>query len=139
MMGLREKGVEILTSTRVKEILPDGVRVVNTVKEILPDWTTVTKDGDEERAIGGIGKIILAMGVQSVDDLSGSIGGSVAEVHVIGDAKEPRKALRGHRRRGGGGEGDLTSSSSEAAYPRMSGPCLRRHSTIPCSMERISG
>ena len=33
------------------------------------------------------------MGVQSVDDLSGSIGGSVAEVHVIGDAKEPRKAL----------------------------------------------
>jgi NAD(H)-dependent 7beta-hydroxy-3-oxo-delta4-cholenoic acid oxidoreductase len=93
MEGLREKGVEILTSTRVKEILPDGVRVVNTVKEILPDWTTVTKDGDEERTIGGLGKIVLAMGVQSVDDLSGSIGGSVAELHVIGDAKEPRKAL----------------------------------------------
>ena len=93
MAGLREKGVEILTSTRVKEILPDGVRVVNTVKQILPDWTTVTKDGDEERVIRGIDRIILAMGVQSVDDLSGSIGGSVAEVHVIGDAKEPRKAL----------------------------------------------
>jgi hypothetical protein len=93
MMGLREKGVEILTSTRVKEILPDGVRVVNTVKQILKDWTTVTKDGDQERTIGGIDRIILAMGVQSVDDLSGSIAGSVAEVHVIGDAKEPRKAL----------------------------------------------
>jgi NAD(H)-dependent 7beta-hydroxy-3-oxo-delta4-cholenoic acid oxidoreductase len=93
MERLREKGVEILTSTRVKEILPDGVRVVNTVKKILPDWTTVTEDGDEERDIGGIDRIILAMGVQSLDDLSGSVGDSVAEVHVIGDAKEPRKAL----------------------------------------------
>jgi phytoene dehydrogenase-like protein len=93
MESLREKEVEILTSTRVKEILPDGVRVVNTVKEVLPDWSTVTKDGDEKRAIAGFDKVVLAMGVQSLDDLSGSIGSSVAEVHVIGDAKEPRKAL----------------------------------------------
>jgi NAD(H)-dependent 7beta-hydroxy-3-oxo-delta4-cholenoic acid oxidoreductase len=93
MEGLREKGAEIATSTRVKEILPDGVRVVNTIKEILPDWTTVTKDGDEERTIGGIDRIILALGVQSVDDLSEKIGGDVAEVHVIGDAKQPRRAL----------------------------------------------
>jgi NAD(H)-dependent 7beta-hydroxy-3-oxo-delta4-cholenoic acid oxidoreductase len=93
MARLRENGVEIVTSTRVVEILPDGVRVVNTIKEIRPDWTTVIKNGDEERTIGGIGKIILAVGVQSVDDLSAKIGDQVAEVHVIGDAKQPRKAL----------------------------------------------
>jgi hypothetical protein len=66
---------------------------VNTIKEIRPDWTTVVKDGNEERSIGGISKIILAMGLDSVDDLSEKIGGRVAEVHVIGDAKQPRKAL----------------------------------------------
>jgi NAD(H)-dependent 7beta-hydroxy-3-oxo-delta4-cholenoic acid oxidoreductase len=93
MQRLREKGAEIITSTRVKQILPDGVVAVNTVKQILPDWTTVTKDGDEERSIGGIDRIVLAMGVQSLDDLSERIGDKVAEVHVIGDAKQPRKAL----------------------------------------------
>jgi NAD(H)-dependent 7beta-hydroxy-3-oxo-delta4-cholenoic acid oxidoreductase len=93
MERLREKGAEIVASTRVVEILPDGVRVVNTIKEIRPDWTTVIKDGNEERTIGGIGKIILAMGLESVDDLSEKIGDQVAEVHVIGDAKQPRKAL----------------------------------------------
>ena len=66
---------------------------MNTVKQILPDWTTVTKDGDQERTIGGIDRIILAMGVQSVDDLSHKIGDRVAEVHVIGDAKQPRQVL----------------------------------------------
>jgi len=33
------------------------------------------------------------MGTQSVDELSKKIKGRVAEVYVIGDAKEPRKAL----------------------------------------------
>ena len=93
MARLRENGVEIATSARVLEILPDGVRIVNTIKETRPDWTTVYKDGTEERTIGGMGKIILAMGVESVDDLSAKIGDQVAEVHVIGDAKEPRMAL----------------------------------------------
>jgi NADH dehydrogenase FAD-containing subunit len=93
MQSLRERGAEIITSTRVKQILPDGVAVVNTVKEILPDWTTVTKDGDEERTLRGFDRIVLATGVQSLDDLSGQIADAVAEVHVIGDAKQPRKAL----------------------------------------------
>ncbi len=100
MMALREKGGEILTSTRVKEILPDGVRVVNTVKEVLPDWTTVTKDGDEERAIGG----------------------SVAEVHVIGDAKEPRKAIEAIAEGAEVARAIRRPSVSETAHPRISGP-----------------
>jgi 2,4-dienoyl-CoA reductase (NADPH2) len=37
--------------------------------------------------------IILAMGAKSVDELSNKIRGKVDEVYVIGDAKEPRRAL----------------------------------------------
>ncbi len=37
--------------------------------------------------------IILAMGARALDELSGKIKDKVAEVYVIGDAKEPRKAL----------------------------------------------
>jgi len=33
------------------------------------------------------------MGAKPVDDLSGKIQDKVAEVHVIGDAKAPRKAI----------------------------------------------
>jgi NAD(H)-dependent 7beta-hydroxy-3-oxo-delta4-cholenoic acid oxidoreductase len=78
MQRLREKGVRILTSATVKEILDDGV--------------VVTRDGREE-AICGMDCIILAMGAKSVDKLSEKIKDKVAEVYVIGDAKEPRKAL----------------------------------------------
>jgi len=70
--------VNILTSAKVKEILDDGV--------------VFTRNGKEE-SIRGVSSIILAMGAKSVSDLSEKIKGKVAEVHVIGDAKEPRKAL----------------------------------------------
>jgi NAD(H)-dependent 7beta-hydroxy-3-oxo-delta4-cholenoic acid oxidoreductase len=94
LMGrLREKGAQLVTSTRVKEILPNAVRVVNTIEELRPDWTTVTKEGDEERIITGIDKVIVALGVRSVADLGEQIGERVSEVHVIGDAKQPREAL----------------------------------------------
>jgi len=78
MQRLREKGVKIITSATVKEILDDGVVIV--------------KDGQEETILG-MDYIILAMGAKSVDKLSDKIKGKVAEVYVIGDAKEPRKAL----------------------------------------------
>jgi pyruvate/2-oxoglutarate dehydrogenase complex dihydrolipoamide dehydrogenase (E3) component len=75
---LRTKAVEIITSAEVKEILDDGVMVL--------------RDGQEE-AIRGMDSMIVAMGTRSVDDLSEEIKDSVAEVYVIGDAKEPRKVL----------------------------------------------
>ena len=78
MQRLRAKDVKVITSAKVKEILDDGV--------------LITGDGQEE-AILGMDTIILAMGTRSVDELSGNIKGKVAEVYVIGDAKEPRKAL----------------------------------------------
>ncbi len=78
MQRLWEKGVTISNSSIVKEILDDGV--------------LIEKDGKEE-AIHGADMIILARGVQSVDKLSQKIKDKVAEVHVIGDAREPREAL----------------------------------------------
>ncbi len=78
MQRLREKGVKIRTSTKVKEFLEDGVLVV--------------KDGQEE-TLGGIDHIILSMGVRSIDDISGRIKDIVPEVYIIGDARAGRTAL----------------------------------------------
>jgi len=38
--------------------------------------------------------VVLALGAKPLDELSQRIIGKVAEVYVIGDAKEPRKALQ---------------------------------------------
>jgi thioredoxin reductase len=70
--------VNILTSAKVKEILSDGV--------------VFTRNGKEE-SIRGANNVVLAMGAKPVDDLSKEISREVAEVYVIGDAKQPRKAL----------------------------------------------
>jgi pyruvate/2-oxoglutarate dehydrogenase complex dihydrolipoamide dehydrogenase (E3) component len=93
MQRLRESGVNILTCTKVKEILEDGVVTVNTIKETLRDGTVVIKDGQVQQTICGMDAIILALGAKSVDELSQKIKDKVAEVYVIGDAKQPRKAL----------------------------------------------
>jgi NAD(H)-dependent 7beta-hydroxy-3-oxo-delta4-cholenoic acid oxidoreductase len=75
---LKEKGVKVITSAVVKEILDDGAIFV--------------KDGKEE-IIRGMDYILLACGTKSVDPLSEKIKDKVPEVYVIGDAKKPRKAL----------------------------------------------
>jgi 2,4-dienoyl-CoA reductase-like NADH-dependent reductase (Old Yellow Enzyme family)/thioredoxin reductase len=77
LQRLREKGVRILTSAKVKEFIEDGIVIVR---------------GGKEEPIHGADSIILAMGARSVDRLSGKIKNKVAEVYVIGDAKEPRRA-----------------------------------------------
>jgi 7beta-hydroxy-3-oxochol-24-oyl-CoA 4-desaturase len=78
LQRLHDKEVKILTSARVTELLPDGA-VFNRIgnAESLHDFDT----------------IVLAMGAVPDDQLSGEIKKSVPEVYVIGDAKEPRKAL----------------------------------------------
>jgi len=70
--------VNILTSATVKQIVDDGVIFL--------------RDG-EEQSIRGATNVILARGVEAIDGLSERIRGKVAEVYVIGDAKEPRRAL----------------------------------------------
>jgi len=75
---LREKGVKAVTSATVKEILEDGV--------------AIARDGQEE-TLSGFDFMVLACGAKPVDTLSEEIQGKVSEVYVIGDAKQPRKAL----------------------------------------------
>jgi NADPH-dependent 2,4-dienoyl-CoA reductase/sulfur reductase-like enzyme len=70
--------VNILTSASIKEILDDGV--------------TMLRNGREE-TIRGVSNVVMARGVQSVNELSKEIEGRVSEIYVIGDAKEPRKAF----------------------------------------------
>jgi NADPH-dependent 2,4-dienoyl-CoA reductase/sulfur reductase-like enzyme len=75
---LSEYGVKVITSASLKEILDDGIKI--------------TKDSKEE-VIRGMDYMVLAMGMKSVENLSNLIKGKVAEVYVIGDAKEPRKVI----------------------------------------------
>jgi len=78
MQRLHAKGVKVMTSAKVKEILDDGVLFM--------------RDG-EEGSIHNADYVVLALGSRPVDHLSEKIKGKVAEVYVIGDAKEPRKVL----------------------------------------------
>jgi 7beta-hydroxy-3-oxochol-24-oyl-CoA 4-desaturase len=75
-MELRQKEVRMITSATVKEILPDGA--------------VIDRAGSEE-VLSGMDAIILALGSEPVETLSGAAGG--VEVHVIGDAREPRKVM----------------------------------------------
>ena len=71
-------GVKVLTSAMVTEILDDGV--VYTMNGI-------------DQSIRGVGRVVLAVGVTPLDELSTAIADLVAEIHVIGDAREARKAI----------------------------------------------
>jgi pyruvate/2-oxoglutarate dehydrogenase complex dihydrolipoamide dehydrogenase (E3) component len=75
---LAEKGVTILTSTKVKE-LGKGYAVV--------------EDASGARKIDGFDTIVLAVGSKPDDRIAKSLEGKVPELHVIGDASEPREAL----------------------------------------------
>ena len=75
---LAEKGVTILTSTRVKE-LGKGYALV--------------EDASGTGKIDGFDTIVLAVGSKPDDRIAKSLEGKVPELHVIGDASEPREAL----------------------------------------------
>jgi len=78
MDRLTQSGVKAITSARVKAITDDGVVVV--------------RNGKEE-TISGADNIVLALGTKPVNGLAEQLKGKVADIHVIGDAKEPRKAV----------------------------------------------
>lgn len=75
---LAEKGVTILTSTRVKELGKSYALVEN---------------ASGTRKIDGFDTIVLAVGSKADDRIAKSLEGKVPELHVIGDASEPREAL----------------------------------------------
>jgi NADH dehydrogenase FAD-containing subunit len=75
---LRDKGVRIITDATVREITDQGA--------------VIEKNG-EQQEITGMDHVVLACGARAVEDLSEKIRDKVPEVHVIGDAKQPRRAL----------------------------------------------
>jgi len=75
---LSEKGVTILTSTKVKE-LGKGYALV--------------EDASGMRKIDGFDTIVLAVGSRANDRIAKTLEGKVLELYVIGDASEPREAL----------------------------------------------
>ncbi|MBM3133450.1 MAG: hypothetical protein FJZ95_10550, partial [Chloroflexi bacterium] len=78
MHRMRTNGVNIMGSAAIKEILADAV--------------VIERNGQKE-TLRGVDLIVLARGLKSADTLSEKLKGIVAEVHVIGDAREPRQAV----------------------------------------------
>jgi 2,4-dienoyl-CoA reductase (NADPH2) len=77
LQDLRRSGVEMFSETVVRKITTQGVVVLS---------------GNEERLIEA-DTVVLAAGVSSVNSLYDALKGSVDELHLIGDAREPRKAF----------------------------------------------
>ncbi len=77
----------------LEELRRREVRLVPSVtaKEITPDGALVTGPLGEER-ISGMDHVVIAAGSEPLDELSTAAGDSL-EVHVIGDAAEPRRVL----------------------------------------------
>jgi NADPH-dependent 2,4-dienoyl-CoA reductase/sulfur reductase-like enzyme len=61
------------------------------VKAITDEGVVIIRDGQEE-AIGA-DNVVLALGVSPINDLAQQLAGRVAEICLIGDAKEPRKVV----------------------------------------------
>jgi pyruvate/2-oxoglutarate dehydrogenase complex dihydrolipoamide dehydrogenase (E3) component len=76
---LAEKGVTILTSTKVKE-LGKGYALV--------------EDASGTRKIEGFDTIVLAIGSKPDDRIAKELEGKVPELYVIGDAFEPAEILQ---------------------------------------------
>jgi 2,4-dienoyl-CoA reductase-like NADH-dependent reductase (Old Yellow Enzyme family)/thioredoxin reductase len=75
---MKEKGINILTSTTVEEISDGGVKV---------------KSGESSQLLAPVDTVVLATGAESVNDLEAKVKGMALEVYVIGDAAKPGKIM----------------------------------------------
>ena len=75
---LREKGVQILPSTKAIRFEKDGL------------WV---EDPQGTRKLDGFDSIVLALGWSPNDEMVESFKGKVPEVYVIGDASKPREVM----------------------------------------------
>jgi len=75
---MAEKGIKILTSTTVEEIVDGGVRV---------------KTGEASQLLGPVDTVVLATGAESLNELEPKVKDMVPEVYVIGDAARPGKIM----------------------------------------------
>ena len=60
------------------------------VKEITDEGVVIIRNGHDETI--EVDTVVLALGITPVNQLAEQLKGKVAEIHVIGDAKEPRTA-----------------------------------------------
>ena len=74
---IRRLGVDVRTSTKAVAIEPEGL-------------TIAYGDGTEKLPADSI---VIATGAEAVNELAQDLADMVPEIHTIGDAKEPRKAL----------------------------------------------
>jgi len=79
ILRLRNKGVKIVTRAKVTEILEDGVTYLH---------------NGTEKALRGFDTIVLATGTRQNNLLMEEIKGRSIPTFVIGDAKDPRKAVQ---------------------------------------------
>jgi 2,4-dienoyl-CoA reductase-like NADH-dependent reductase (Old Yellow Enzyme family)/thioredoxin reductase len=75
---LAEKGIKILTSTTVEEIVEGGIKV---------------SSAEGSRLLGSVDTVVLATGAESVNELGPKVKDIVPEIYVIGDAAKPGKIL----------------------------------------------
>jgi len=75
---LRRLGVKMITDARAVEVNSEGVRIERENK----DDSLIPADS-----------VVIAAGARPENDLLNEIGNLVPEIHTIGDAKEPRKAM----------------------------------------------
>jgi len=78
LQRLAQEKASIITSASVKRFVKDGV--------------ILERNGKEE-TLSGFDTIVLATGIAPVNKFASKIRGRVKEMYVIGDAKQPRKAL----------------------------------------------
>jgi 2,4-dienoyl-CoA reductase (NADPH2) len=93
---LKRVGQDIGRSTRwaiLQDLARLGVRTLNRAmaKEITERGVVIEREGREELIPGDT--VVLATGANPVNSLYDPIKNRVREIHMIGDAKSPRKAL----------------------------------------------
>ena len=78
LQRLKESQVVMLTSAKIVEITADGV---------------ILEHQGRQETIDGIDNVVLALGVDPESELAGEIRDRIPEVHIIGDARSPGKAM----------------------------------------------
>jgi 2,4-dienoyl-CoA reductase-like NADH-dependent reductase (Old Yellow Enzyme family)/thioredoxin reductase len=77
-----ERGVQVLTNTRLLHIHPNAVTVILTSLTNENEVITLSTD-----------TVVVAVGYQASEDLARELGGTGRLVYIIGDCREPRKII----------------------------------------------
>jgi 2,4-dienoyl-CoA reductase (NADPH2) len=92
----KKAGVDIGNSTRwtiMAELHRLGVKIMTGAKavEIQKEGVTIEKEGGKDLLPADT--VVIASGSKPENTLAEALAGSVAEIHVVGDARSPRNAL----------------------------------------------